>query len=102
MPSEKRIDSVRRCHDAYERFVMSAAISLGLLQLISLKFQESVWNQFEGFLRTRSRQLPSERTVKSVVANLLVRNLADSASEAIIQEITERYGGKKTIYQKTA
>lgn len=63
---------VRRCFDAYERFVMIGSIALGLLQLISLKYQNSVWREFQGFLRTKSRSLPSERTVKSVIANLLV------------------------------
>ena len=30
---------VGRCFDAYERFVMIGSIALGLLQLISLKYQ---------------------------------------------------------------
>jgi len=55
---------VKHCFEAYERFVMSGAIALGLLQLISLKYQNSVWSEFQGFLRTRSRTVPSERTVK--------------------------------------
>jgi len=101
-PSQKRIGSVRRCHDACERFVMLGAISLGLLQLISLKFQGTIWKHFEGFLRTRSRQLPSERTVKSVVTHLLIRNLVDSAPDAIIREIQERYGNKKAVFQRAA
>lgn len=99
-PSQKRIESVRRCHDAYERFVMLGAVALGLLQLIALKFQGTIWNHFEGFLRTRSRQLPSERTVKAVVTNLLVMNLIDSAPDAIIREIQERYDCKQTVFQR--
>lgn len=101
-PSQKRVGSVRRCHEAYERFVMLGAISLGLLQLIALKFQGTIWNHFEGFLRTRSRQLPSERTVKSVLTHLLIRNLIDSAPDAIIREIKERYGNKKAAFQRAA
>lgn len=101
-PSKKRIASVKRCHDAYERFVMLGAVALGLLQLIALKHQKTVWKNFEGFLRTRSRQLPSERTVKSVVSNLLVRNLLCSAPDGIIREIQERYGSKKEAFQRAA
>jgi hypothetical protein len=70
-PSGKNIAIVKRCFGAYERFVMTGAIALGLMQLISLKFKQSVWNRFSGFLRTRSRMLPSERTVKHVVTDLL-------------------------------
>lgn len=99
-PSEKRIASVKSCHESYERFVMLGAVALGLLQLIALKYQGTLWKHFEGFLRSRSRQLPSERTVKSVVSNLLVRNLLSSAPDAIMREIQERYGSKKEVFQR--
>ncbi len=46
-PSQKRIGSVKLCRDAYERFVMLGAVALGLLQLIALKFQGTVWNHFD-------------------------------------------------------
>ena len=92
MPAQKQIGRVKRCFDAYERFVMTAAISLGFLQLIALKYKNSVWNQFDGYLRTRSRVLPSERTVKSVARNLLVRNLFSFASGGIMHKIQNRYG----------
>ena len=87
---------VRRCFDAYERFVMSGAIALGLLQLISLKYQNSVWREFQGFLRTKSRSLPSERTVKSVIANLLLMDLFTSAPGLIMREI-QTYRFKKKM-----
>ena len=45
-PSQNRIGSVKRCHDANERFVMLGAIALGLLQLIALKFQRRIWKHF--------------------------------------------------------
>lgn len=87
---------VRRCFDAYERFVMIGSIALGLLQLISLKYQNSVWREFQGFLRTKSRSLPSERTVKFVIANLLIVDLFSSAPGAIIREI-QKYRFKKKM-----
>ena len=89
---------VRHCFDAYERFVMIGSIALGLLQLISLKYQNSVWREFQGFLRTKSRSLPSERTVKSVIANLLVVDLFSSAPGAIIREI-QKYRFKKKMFK---
>ena len=66
-PSTEDVPQVQSCWAGYERFAMLAAIALGLLQLIALKFSVEVWGQSHGFLRTRSRSLPSERTVKDVV-----------------------------------
>jgi len=90
-PSSEDIKTVKLCQDAYERFTMSAAIALGLLQLISLKYPQAVWNRFDVYLRTRSRELPSERTVKFVMTRLLVSNLCIVAPVAIIRQIKERY-----------
>ena len=72
-------------------FVMLGAIALGLLQLVALKYSRCVWNRFDGFLRTQSRDLPSERTVKHVIARLLVKNFLISAPKAIMLEIRQWY-----------
>ena len=90
-PSSEDIKTVKLCWDAYERFTMLAAIALGLLQLIALKYPQAVWNQSDVYLRTRSRELPSERTVKFVMTRLLVNNLFIVAPVAIISQIKERY-----------
>lgn len=95
-PSSENIKKVRLCWNAYERFTMLAAISLGILQLIALKFPEAIWNRFDAFLRTRSRQLPSERTVKHVMARGLIDNFFIIAPIAIIREIRERYWGEES------
>ncbi|MCI5128626.1 MAG: hypothetical protein D3907_09030 [Candidatus Electrothrix sp. AUS3] len=58
-----------------------------MLQLIALKFPEEIWSRFEGFLRTRSRYIPSERTVKMVIANLLVQDFLKVAPTATMREI---------------
>lgn len=94
------MEKVRRCFAAYERFVMTGAIALGLLQLISLKYEKSVWKAFEGFLRTRSRKLPSERTVKSVIRSLLIKDLLSLAPGAIMGEILKRRFKKKRAYHR--
>ena len=90
--------NVRRCFAAYERFVMIGAISLGLLQLVSLKYESSVWKEFQGFLRTKSRSLPSERTVKSVITYLLFMDLFSLAPGLIIQKI-QRHRFKKKVLE---
>jgi hypothetical protein len=94
-----RMNKVKRCFVAYERFVMIGAIALGLLQLLSLKFEHCIWKAYEGFLRTKSRNLPSERTVKLVVANLISRNYISFAAGAVMHEIQVYcFKGKKGAY----
>jgi len=95
-PSENALAKVNLCWEAYERFVMLAAIALGLLQLIAVKYPNDIWNHFDTYLRTCSRQLPSERTVKYVMARLLIRNLFISAPVAIMREIRQRYFTRKS------
>ena len=95
-PSENALATVNSCWEAYERFVMLAAIALGLLQLIAVKYPNDIWNHFDTYLRTRSRQLPSERTVKYVMARLLIRDLFISAPVAIMREIRQRYFKRKS------
>jgi hypothetical protein len=90
-PASEYLPTVRLCQDAYERFTMLAAISLGLLQLIALKYPQAVRDRFDVYLRTRLRELPSERTVKFVMTRLLISNLFIVAPIAIMREIKERY-----------
>jgi hypothetical protein len=99
-PTQKNIATIKRCHRAYERFVMTGAIALGLLQLISLKFEQSVWRHYAGFLRTKSRELPSERTVKSVMGRLLSRDLISLAPGAVMREIIQRSHKKKIVFKE--
>jgi hypothetical protein len=94
--SEAALKKVKLCWDACERFVMMSAIALGLLQILSIKFKETIWGYFDVYLRTQSRKLPSERTVKYVISRFLVRDLCRSASSAIIQEIKGLVFGKNT------
>jgi hypothetical protein len=48
-PARKDIETVKRCHRAYERFVMTGAIALGLLQLISLNLNNRFGAAMQGF-----------------------------------------------------
>jgi len=95
-PSMQALHNVELCWQAYELFAMLGSISVGLLQLISLKFTDSIWNRFDAFLRTRSRELPSERTVKHVISRLILRDFLTSAPRAIMQEIIQRFFGEKS------
>lgn len=84
------LDTVKRCWDSYERFVMLGSISLGLLTLIAIKYKDVIWEQYDGYLRTRSRECPSERTVRYVIARLILKNFLISAPAGIMREIWNR------------
>ena len=99
-PCPQAFPKVELCWQAYERFAMLGSIALGLLQIISLKDTDYIWSHFDVYLRTRSRHLPSERTVKHVVARLLINNLLAFAPTAIMREIRKRYFAQKTPHQR--
>jgi hypothetical protein len=86
-PTATGLEYTRRCWQASERFVMLAAMSVGFLQLLSLKYTHSVWQKFQGFLRTRSRDLPSEGVVKEVVARQVAADFFAVAPEATMREM---------------
>ena len=67
-----------------------AAIVLGVLPLIALTFPLDVWGQCNTFLRTRSRHLPSERTVKDVVAQMVLEDFLAVAPSGTMQEMRAR------------
>ncbi len=82
---------MRACWRAYEAFVLCAAIAQGLLQLIALKFTDSVWQQHSLYLRTKSRDLPSEKTVKQVFSSMVTQQLFILHKNGIIQKIRQLF-----------
>ncbi len=86
-PQAQHVPTVQQTWLACERFVMLGSIALGMLQLIALKFHEPIWASFTCYLRTRSRALPSERTVKEVMAQELLRDFHHVKPSAMMQEI---------------
>ena len=93
-PAAEHRASVRACWNACEVFVLCAAIALGLLQLIALRFATDVWQQHQWYLRTQSRALPSERTVRQVLAPQLMRQFTGLAPRGLIAKI--QYGFERT------
>ncbi len=78
---------VRNCRRRTEAFAMTGAIALRLLRIVSIKYNETVWNRFDAYLRTRSRGIPSERTVKSVLAGFPPDIFSRVATSGVIREI---------------
>jgi DDE superfamily endonuclease len=90
-PTTEDVPRVQSCWECCERFVMLAAIALGLLQLLALKCSPEVWRRFHAFLRTRSRHIASERTVKDVVGHMVLEDFLRVAPSATMQEIRDRF-----------
>ena len=78
---------VRGAWKAQEGFVTLAAIAQGLLQMIALKQTQHVWKHSHAFLRTKSRELPSEKPVKLLLAPFIVHNFVDLATGGTMREI---------------
>lgn len=86
-PSALQAEHVRGRWLACEGFVMLGAIAQGLLQLLAVKYPETVWAHFDAFLRTRSRHLPSEATVRHVIARMIRDDFLALRPSATLQEI---------------
>lgn len=89
-PLPQHRSTVAACWQAAETFVLCAAIAQGLLQLIALRFGPQVWQHHTLYLRTQSRALPSERTVKQVLTPLILQQLVKLPISGIISKIRRR------------
>jgi len=86
-PPVSALPAVHRPWRACEGFVGLGCITLGLLQVVALKFPDAIWTTCPLFLRTRSRRLPSEKTVKAVLAQELGQDFHSLAPSATLQII---------------
>lgn len=89
-PAVQDLPTVQRTWQACEGFVLLGCIAVGLLQLVALKFSHHIWDAFPLFLRTRSRALPSEQTVKTVLAHALQQDFLHLAPRATLPVIRPR------------
>ena len=88
-PHHDHREAVQNTWKACEGFVMLGSIALGLLQLIAIRFGADIWSTFTHFLRTRRRALPSERTVKTVLAQEVLKDFFSLRPSAMMQEIRD-------------
>ena len=61
------LNKVKRTVEANERFVNLAGIAMGILQYIALTHSATIWQNYQGWLRTCSSTVPSEEVVQHVV-----------------------------------
>jgi hypothetical protein len=92
-PLPEHLPRVQACWQAYETFVLCAAIAQGLLQLIALQFGPRVWQHHRLYLRTQSRELPSEKTVKQVLVPMILKQLIFLPQNSIIAKIRRYFAG---------
>ena len=80
---EKIISTMR----AIEVFTFLSSMAMGLLTIISLKMPTLIWSKFSGWLRTRSSEIPSVETVRSVLQQELWRNTCNLSKYATLSSI---------------
>jgi hypothetical protein len=75
---------------AIEGFVNFGCIATGVLQIIALNFKEIIWNQYLGWLRTITSDIPSEEVVRSVIQEEYFHNFQTFKDSAIYQIIMSK------------
>ena len=88
-PQPEHLQKVQACWRAMESFVFCACVAAGLLQLFSLKYHDGLWGRHVLYLRTRSRELPSENTVRQILAPMLAREFNQSCQNTLWRKIRE-------------
>jgi hypothetical protein len=85
---------IKQAANAIEGFINFGCIATGLLQIVSLKFYDTIWNKYLGWLRTVSSDIPSEEVVKAVIQEEYYHNFRFFANSAIYRIIMSK--SKKT------
>lgn len=105
-PSPEGLEVVKQCWQAMERFVLCGCIATGLLQWLSIKYQSLLWDQQILYLRTRSRELPSENTVRQILAPWLTRQFSPTRKNSqwwkIYEAVNGEYDENELFVQKAA
>jgi hypothetical protein len=71
-PAMKKL--IGQTTDAIEAFANFGCIAAGILQIIALNFDQTIWRKYAGRLRTVTSTVPSEEIVKSVVQHEYYHN----------------------------
>jgi hypothetical protein len=86
--TEKFRKQVYRKIEAYERFVNIAAIGLGLLQILAIKFPGQIWQRFPLWLRTLPKHgYPSEHVVRLTLQHEVHQIFLKSPDSTMLEKI---------------
>ena len=78
---------------AIEKFVMLGCISLGILQMISLKFSDSINAINFRWMRTYSNAVPSEETIQEYLRKIIFCDIEKNKHLSISRIIQPKQGG---------
>ncbi len=81
---------IRQSTDAIEAFASFGCIATGILQIIALNFDQTIWRKYAGWLRTVTSCVPSEEIVKSVIQQEYYHNFRFFRHSAIYRIIMSK------------
>ena len=70
-------DLIEQAANAIEGFVNFGFIATGILQILVLNFDRSIWKKYSGWMRTYTSAIPSEEMVRSVIQEEYFHNFRD-------------------------
>jgi hypothetical protein len=70
-------NKIKEKWEAIERFVNLCAITIGICQIISLRFHQNLWLKNTLWLRTFSNAIPSEFITKNIISKFLIKNFCN-------------------------
>jgi len=76
--------------NAIEGFVNFGCIATGILQIIALNLNETIWDRYLGWLRTITSAIPSEEIVRSVIQEEYFHNFRTFKDSAIYRIIMSK------------
>jgi hypothetical protein len=76
--------------NAIEGFVNFGCIATGVLQIIALNFNQTIWQRYFGWLRTITSKIPSEEVVRSVIQEEYFHNFRTFKDSAIYRIIMSK------------
>ncbi len=81
---------IKEAMDAIDGFVNFGCIATGILQIIAMNHNESIWKKYLGWLRTVTSVIPSEETVRSVIQEEYFHNFSVFKNSAIYRIIMSK------------
>ncbi len=85
-----------------EGFVLFGCIALGILQILSIKCPCKIWDQYTGWVRTKTSEIPSEGVVQNVIQSTYYATPQFFSNSLIFQVIRSKQRDDVYLYQKDA
>jgi hypothetical protein len=99
---DRRQRLIAETTNAIEAFVNFGCIATGILQLLALSCNKTIWQRYTGWLRTVSSTIPSEEVVQSVVQQEYFQNFRAFSNSAIYTIIMSKNRGDQQDWMPLA